>query len=215
MEGIEILKNKLFIFMILSLMLLSVSAVCAEDSASLNLNETNTATPNSVSCQNNEAELVEDTLSKNDIDFNNLNMSNANEITNEPNTGDTIYVDPINGDDNNKGFNWDNSVKTINKALTIVNDNGVIYLANGEHTTPATINKNVKLIGQNQEKTILTNSNNRFLTITSNNVEIYNTTFKNNKQAIKINGKDGNKYYINNCSFIKNTANSEGRSHLY
>ena len=204
------MKNKLFIFMILSLMLVSLSAVCAEDTASLNLNETYTATINSVSCQNNEVELVENTLSENDMDFNNLTMSNAKEITNEPNTGDKIYVNPINGDDNNNGSNWDNSVKTINKALTLVNDNGFIYLAEGEHTTPATINKNVKLIGQNQEKTILTNSNNCFLTITSNNVGIYNTTFKNNKQAIKINGKDGNKYYINNCSFIKNTANSEG-----
>ena len=204
------MKNKLFIFMILSLMLLSVSAVCAEDSASLNLNKTNTATPNSVSCQNNEVELVEDTLSKNDIDFNNLNMSNANEITNEPNTGDTIYVDSINGDDNNMGVDWDNSVKTINKALTLVNDNGVIYLANGEHTTPATIDKNVKLIGQNQEKTILTNSNNCFLTITSNNVGIYNITFKNNQRAIKIDGKEGNRYYINNCSFIKNTVKYGG-----
>ena len=209
MEGIEILKNKLFIFMILSLMLISLSAVCAEDTASLNLNETDTATTNSVSCQNNEVELVENTLSKNDMDFNNLTMSNAKEITNEPNTGDKIYVNPINGDDNNNGSNWDNSVKTINKALTLVNDNGFIYLGNGEHTTPATINKNVKLIGQNQEKTILTNSNNCFLTITSNNVEIYNTTFKDNKRAIAINGKNG-KYYINNCSFINNKATEYG-----
>ena len=203
------MKNKLFIFMILSLMLLSVSAVCAEDSSSLNLNETNTATPNSVSCQNNEVELVEDTLSKNDIDFNNLNMSNANEITEEPNTGDTIYVDPINGNDNNTGVNWNNSVKTINMALTLVNDNGFIYLGEGEHTTPATINKNVTLIGQNQEKTILTNNtSDYFLIIESSNTafRVYNCTFRNNKYPIS-NPSDegyGNKYYIDNCSFINN-----------
>ena len=208
MEGIEILKNKLFIFMILSLMLLSVSAVCAEDATSLNLNETNTATTNTILIQSNE--LVENTVSEEDIDF---NMSNANEITNEPNTENTVYVDPINGNDKNNGSTWNNSVKTINTALTLVNDNGVIYLGEGEHTTPATINKNVTLIGQNQEKTILTNINGCFLTVTSNNVGIYNATFRNNKQAVSINGKEG-KYYINNCSFINNTNNDGGAVYM-
>ena len=194
------MKNKLFIFVILILMLLSVSAVCAEDASSLNLNETNVATTNSVPTQNIEQDLVEDTLEE-DIDLNNIDMSN--EITNKPNA---IYVNPVKGDDNNNGSNWDNSVKTINTALTLVKDNGVIYLAEGEYTTPAKINKNITLIGQNRGKTVLTNNaTDYFLIIESSKTtfKIYNCTFLNNKRAIAINPNAyGNRYYIDNCYFM-------------
>ncbi|WP_299526717.1 S-layer family protein [uncultured Methanobrevibacter sp.] len=209
-------------------MLLSVSAVNAEDSTSLNLNDTNVAMENPVSYHidmSNEQEIIEnsnddvsytsDESFENDIDLNNVNISIEKEITNKPifkapNTVDNIYVDPTNGDDNNNGINWDNSVKTISKALDLVNVNGNIYLANGEHTNSANITKNITLIGQNREKTILTKSkNSSFLLITNlATVKIYNCSFINNNES-----ENGSAIYIDSgnliiydCSFINNTS---------
>ena len=166
MEGIKIFKNKFFIFLILSLMFLSVSAVCAEDSASLDLNETNIdiETPVSTStdvvadeqevCEySNEdivyaSEITPGESSSNDINLSSYKVSYEKEITNGPvkaATAGTIYVNPTTGNDANTGTSWSTAVKTITGALSLVKDGGVICLANGEHTEAATITKNVAL----------------------------------------------------------------------
>ena len=243
MEGIKIFKNKFFIFLILSLMFLSVSAVCAEDSASLDLNETNIdiETPVSTStdvvadeqevCEYSNEDIVYaseiglNEPSSNDIDLSSFKISYAGEITDgpvkAPNAG-AIYVNPITGSDSRTGADWNNAVATINHALDIVPDGGVIYLANGEYA-PSSVgaghSKNVTLIGQNRDKTILKKAPKGMLNLgDANTVKIYNCSFIDNTAML-----DGGAIWfekvknieIVNCSFIGNSAPSRCGGAIY
>ena len=235
-------------------MFLSVSAVCAEDSASLDLNETNIdiETPVSTStdvvadeqevCEYssedvvyaseiglNESssididlnsfkisysgEIIPSESSSNDIDLSSFKISYSGEITDgpvkAPNAG-AIYVNPTTGDDNNAGTSWSSAVKTITGALNLVADGGTIYLAEGEHTERASITKNVTLIGQSRDKTILTKAQGSFLRIENATVKIYNCSFVNNTsgQGGAIYISSGN-VIVDNCYFRDNAANQQ------
>ena len=77
----------------------------------------------------------------------------------------TIYVSPT-GTDTNTGTNWNNTVKTITTALSLVQENGTIILAEGTYTQPTWIFKNIKLKSdKGAHKTILTNTGSSYCTI--------------------------------------------------
>ena len=62
-----------------------------------------------------------------------------------------IYVDDVNGNDDNDGRSQQSSFKTFNKALDEANDNDTIYMANGVYSgldnTKITITKSVNIVG--------------------------------------------------------------------
>ena len=138
------------------------------------------------------------------------------EVDNEKfNVVTPIYVDPINGDDENDGFGWETPFKTIEHALAIAPYGGKIYLADGAYfwENQIEVNNTVTIIG-NGTNTLITN-NAGFISavfkINADNVAIYNVTFVNNSAnsggAIFVAGSN---FTVSGCSFINNTAESGG-----
>ncbi|MGB9979760.1 carboxypeptidase regulatory-like domain-containing protein [Methanobacterium sp.] len=68
---------------------------------------------------------------------------------------DNVYVSPAGSDTTGTGT-ADAPYKTIQKGLNNVNPGGTIYLANGNYENSVTINKNVHIVGESQENTIIT-----------------------------------------------------------
>ncbi|WP_405294668.1 hypothetical protein, partial [Methanobrevibacter sp.] len=65
-----------------------------------------------------------------------------------------IYVNATGGDDANSGVSWGNAVKTISRALSIVEADGIIHLADGIYSANSiTFSKNVAFVGESQNGT--------------------------------------------------------------
>ncbi|MEN6291448.1 MAG: carboxypeptidase regulatory-like domain-containing protein, partial [Methanobacterium sp.] len=127
-----------------------------------------------------------------------------------------VYVSPSGND----GHSGDSShpVQTIEKALSLVNNGGTIYLASGTYSgngnTGLTIEKNVTIIGQGQTNTIIDGlTYNPMWTIRSGvTVTIKGLTFANGKA-----GYGGGALYnagctctVNDCTFTNNKATNGG-----
>ncbi|WP_405274219.1 DUF3344 domain-containing protein [Methanobrevibacter sp.] len=89
---------------------------------------------------------------------------------------EVIYLDSTGGSDSNSGVNWENAVQTIEKAIRIVDENGVIHVADGLYrlsdSTPTTgiaITKNVTIIGQSINSIISGNNAKRIFSIGKGN----------------------------------------------
>ena len=154
------------------------------------------------------------------------NLSIVNEDYGDILTKDpaNVYVDDVNGKDSNSGSS-DSSLKTINKALSVANDNDNIYLANGEYSglknTRLTISKSVNFIGS--KNTVINGENENYIFNIPDNVKV---TFKNIKfiNAYKSPSSYSNTYTdivyggvlsinnanveINNCEFINSSLDS-------
>ena len=142
-----------------------------------------------------------------------LSATYANGIS----TSSDVYVDYEHGNDSYSGANWSAAVKTISKAMTIAQDNAIIYLAEGTHIvdTQITIGMTVTIVG-NGTKTFITNNGkgNVIFSITkdASNVSIYNCTFANNT-ATKNGGaiySKGVNFTICDSIFINNTSKGGG-----
>ena len=129
---------------------------------------------------------------------------------------DNIYVDSVNGYDNNTGTDWSDAVKTIEYAIKRVSNNGTIYISDGIHIVSdrLDITNPITIIG-NSSKTVITNNrnNNGVFEIISDNVTIYNCTFVNN--TVWSNGSviyifGGRNFTVVGCIFANNSANSGG-----
>ena len=99
--------------------------------------------------------------------------------------------------------------------MSLVPENGTIYLADGTHEVASriTIGKTVDIIG-NGTKTVITNNKNGqgVFTISAKNVGIYNCSFVNNSAngdggAIHNTGSD---LTVSGCSFVNNSAARDG-----
>ncbi|WP_407378950.1 Ig-like domain repeat protein [Methanobrevibacter sp.] len=144
---------------------------------------------------------------------------NNTEILNE-NDNFNLYVDINNGNNDNTGNNWDNPVKTIQKAIDLTPPNGTsnIYLSNGTFTGDGNTqlkieNKNIiNLIGSNS--TIISGENiYKILTIsnttklTMKNIQFVNATISSNYGSVIDINKDSN-VIIENCIIKDNTKSS-------
>ena len=127
---------------------------------------------------------------------------------------DVKYVSNTGSDDNNG--NETNPYLTIGKGITSVNPNGTVNVADGTYYERLTISKNVNLVGQSQENTILDGSNTgRPLTINSGvNVSISLFTIQNGKatgyDAYGGGIANSGNLTLNNCTVKYNQANPTG-----
>ena len=83
-----------------------------------------------------------------------------------------VYVNSTGGSDSNSGNSWENAFKTIEKAVSAVEENGTIYVADGSYqlgdSVPAagiSINKNIAIIGQSTNAVISGGNAKRIFTI--------------------------------------------------
>ncbi|MCK9599543.1 MAG: hypothetical protein M0R06_10920, partial [Sphaerochaeta sp.] len=63
--------------------------------------------------------------------------------------GTTLYLDTVNGSDVNSGLSWSNALKTMTKAMTKIDDNGIIAILGDvrEHVTAPLGVTGVRIIG--------------------------------------------------------------------
>ena len=135
----------------------------------------------------------------------------------------TVFVDSASGSDTNDGSSWENAVKSIKQALTLVGNNCPIYVADGTYGLDGaginglTIDKPISIIAMGDNVIIDANNEGRIFTITSD-VNLTGLTFINgNCLNSDVNGKHGGAVFANgavlnidNCKFINNTAGSSG-----
>ena len=136
-----------------------------------------------------------------------------------------IYVNSLDGDDSNDGSSWMKPVKTIEKGLQLIKENGTLFLANGTYyESDLNLNNNLTIIGygntiiNSKGKTAFTISNKNTVSIDTiifangssalknyGNLIIRNSTFENNRNSI-ISISEGNDNYLNITSskFLNN-----------
>ena len=186
----------------LTMSLISISAVSAQDVSSLN---------GTVEV-NDEIRLetngIDDSVSAVSTD----NVV-ASDLDSQSNYANNIYVDYVNGNNSRDGSNWTNAVQTIEYAASKVNDGDSIYLAGVTHqvSNKITVNKTITIIGQ--DGTIITNNRNGdgLFNISAENVNIVNCTFV-NSSSDKTGGViyiSGDNFTFSNSSFINNIAMDE------
>lgn len=123
----------------------------------------------------------------------------------------TVYVNTT-GDDTNGNGSAENPYQTIGKGISSVEENGTLQIAKGNYSgtgnTNLTINRNMTIIGQNQNKTIIngTGTNWIFYIDSGVNVTLINLTLTStttgNGGAIYNKGN----LTVSNCTFTNNTA---------
>jgi len=127
-------------------------------------------------------------------------------------SANTVYVNGTNGNDSNDGSSWQYAKQTIGNATGTLDPNGTIYIANGNYTGTKnqniTITKNMTIIGQNQNTTIINAENitriftiNNGITITLKNLTLQNGN-SNNGSAIYNEGT----LIISDSTFTGNNA---------
>jgi predicted outer membrane repeat protein len=127
-----------------------------------------------------------------------------------------MYINGSSGNDNNDGLSWETSKLTIKNATSSVVDHGVVNIADGEYTgtsnTNVVIDKNMQIIGQSREGTIINGANTTRLFIVMNgvNVTITNLTLVNGNEFMGGAILNNANLTVNNCDFINNTATNGG-----
>lgn len=128
-----------------------------------------------------------------------------------------VYVDYVNGNDDNIGTALSKAFKTISHALSVVEDNGIININGVNYLDNITVNglnidKNISIIGLGNGATIDANNTSRIFNIGAFTVNLSNLIFINGN-ASGTNDKRGGALWvnyavlnINNCKFINNTA---------
>ena len=114
----------------------------------------------------------------------------------------TVYVNATGGNDSNDG-SINHPYKTIDQALKNVNINGTVKIANGIYkgkgNTDLTIDKNMKIIGQHQKKTIINGEGTNWIFTISKGIDvtIMNLTLTNGT------AKNGGAIYNNGTCTVK------------
>ncbi len=158
----------LFFTLLIFSLLLSLSNVCAADFDDSTVELMGNDNTDEVAIDNSNqgayGELYHSDLTA-DSDLNDL-KTGENELNSK------IYVNYADGNDDNSGKDWGSAVKTIEKSLEIVDDDGVIYIAEGvtylsdsTSNDGITINKKVSIVGQGVNSVISGNNNKRIFNI--------------------------------------------------
>jgi predicted outer membrane repeat protein len=134
-------------------------------------------------------------------------------------SSDSIYVNSSSGNDAYNGLNpaWTSGLNgpkaTIKNAISTVTTDGTVHIANGTYNeSNIQINTNMKIIGENQDNTIINgkqSGNNIFTIATGINLTIINLTLTNattNTGAIYNNGI----LTVNNSTFTGNLGSNGG-----
>lgn len=142
-------------------------------------------------------------------------------------SGDNIYVNASSGNDNYDGlsavFNGTSGPKlSIKNATGTVNNNGTVYIANGQYSgddnTNIYLDLDMTIIGQSQTSTILngTVTNWLFNVKPGITVKFINLTFTNasNEYGSAI-YNDGGNITVSSCTFLNNTADTGGAIYNY
>ncbi len=128
--------------------------------------------------------------------------------------GNDIYVSPTGNDTTGDG-SYAKPYRTIAKGISMVYPEGTVRIANGTYTGTGnvnlTINKNMTIIGESRDSTIIDGQNTNQIFIISNgyNVTLTNLTLRyglasnSNGGAIQNNGSS---LTINNCALTNNMA---------
>lgn len=134
-------------------------------------------------------------------------------------TPNTIYVS-TNGNDSWDGlsavYNGTSGPKnSIKNAIGYVNTNGTIRIANGHYTgennTKIYINRNMTIIGESQEGTIINgNGTNWIFNIDSGTTVIHSLTMTNGNSSAGGAIHNYGILYLTNCTFSENTAREGG-----
>ena len=127
--------------------------------------------------------------------------------------GDTIYVNSSGGNDYNNGSSWLYAKQSIGKAVGAVNNNGTIYLANGQYSgtgnTAIIISQNMIINGESQNNTIINGSQSGqsiFMIENGVNVTINDLSLKNNMENNGVIDNEGGNLTLNNITFTNNRA---------
>lgn len=142
-------------------------------------------------------------------------------------SGDNIYVNASSGNDNYDGlsavFNGTSGPKlSIKNATGTVNNNGTVYIANGQYSgddnTNINLEWNMTLIGQSQTNTVIngTGINWLFNVKPQATVTFMNLTFTDasNEYGSAI-FNDGGNITVSDCAFLNNTADTGGAIYNY
>jgi predicted outer membrane repeat protein len=150
------------------------------------------------------------------INYDILSYDNATQI--KDNKPDDIYPTKIlyvatNGNDGNDGSVPAKAKRTIQNALNMAKPNDIIQVASGTYTENIQINKNIVLMGADQDTTIIDgNYKDRCVLIPGNvNVVIRGFTFKNGK-GFGAGLYNGGKLALINTLFTHNAAVDAGNS---
>lgn len=133
-----------------------------------------------------------------------------------------IYVDATNGNDKTGNGTEENPYKSIRTAIEVNNALGggkTVFIKNGEYTLAGyTLKKDVKVIGENPEKVIVSQSNGHHGMIFVNNgieASFENMSFTNAYNTLMPYGGVFSNYYdstlnLTNCRFYNNTGMDGG-----
>ncbi|KZX11122.1 DUF11 domain-containing protein [Methanobrevibacter filiformis] len=135
-----------------------------------------------------------------------------------------VYVNATGGNDNNDGSSWDTALVSINKALWMVKENGIIHIAgdsvgivySGVLNRNQLINiTNVTLSGEYGKVNITGEGTSNIFNVTVAGVNLVNLTLTNGRSpnnggAIYI--ALGSSLNIDNCTFVSNIATYNGSS---
>ena len=169
--------NKVSLITLMLLLFLTVSAVNASavqlDNDALVLDESGDDSISVLDGLDDDALIDE---SDNDL----IQQDSSNILT--ANQG-SVYVDPINGDDENDGYSMSSSVKTLNKAISLAGDNNSIHLSSGVYSgldnTRLNITKSLHFIGYDDAVIDGENANYLFIIQDSLTVSFSNIKFIN------------------------------------
>ena len=98
--------------------------------------------------------------------YQDLGVSDENNLL----ASDSIYVNATGGNDNNNGKSFSNAYKTISYAIDHASRGSTIYLSDGIYnlSSPLIIDKNLNIIGQSQNKTIIDANGHQGITVNKN-----------------------------------------------
>ena len=138
---------------------------------------------------------------------------------------ENVYVNGSLTSGSHSGESWENAVNNLTDALNIVNDGGVIHMADGTYTGLANINQtimcNVTIVGVNRDDTIIDAEKTGYIfkvddgnTLTICNLTLRNGTGYKDSNAYSYGGaiysNSASVVTVINSSLYNNTANNQG-----
>ena len=218
-------KNKYVIFVILSLSLLSICAVSAEDSSSLNINDANIVTQEPIVSVDDVSNLETNNQCANKVatsEFEDINVFEDTDSNVVSKHNMTLKEDAKLNDINNDGSannvlqSGEKSFTDLENSINNLPDGGELklvydykYTGSGDFSGINIDKNNIVINGNGHTIDANSNSHVKIFKITGNNVVIKNLIFKNantDSQGAAIDNNGGENLAVINSTFINNHA---------